>query len=317
MMNRRTLLVSATASAALAALGITPSVLAASRIKLGDAQSFGFDALIERARALAGKPYAPPPSPPADVLSRIDYDAHGKIRFRTDDALFASGPGQFPVTFFHLGTYFRTPVRMHVIERAKGEPGKAREIVYDDAYFDMPADSPAHKLPPGSGFAGFRFQEAASATRRRATGAKRLGCLPRRVVFPRHRRPVPVRAVRARRRHRRGRSRQVRGIPGLHPFLVRAPEGNGDTVTVYALLDGPSIAGAYRFVMQRGKAVIMDVECALFLRKDVGRLGLAPLTSMFWFSEGIKGTAVDCARRCTIPTAWRCGTAPASISGAR
>ncbi len=64
MMNRRTLLVSATASAALAALGITPSVLAASRIKLGDAQPFGFDALIERARALAGKPYAPPPSPP-------------------------------------------------------------------------------------------------------------------------------------------------------------------------------------------------------------------------------------------------------------
>ena len=83
MMNRRTLLVSATASAALAALGITPSVLAASRIKLGEAQPFGFDALIERARALATMPYAPPPSPPADVLSRIDgnYDIHWLERY--------------------------------------------------------------------------------------------------------------------------------------------------------------------------------------------------------------------------------------------
>ena len=89
MMNRRTLLVSATASAALAALGITPSALAASRIKLGEASPFGFDALIERARALAAKPYIAPPSPPADVLDRIDYEAHGKIHFRPDDALFA------------------------------------------------------------------------------------------------------------------------------------------------------------------------------------------------------------------------------------
>ena len=54
MMNRRTLLVCATASAALAALGITPTVLAAGRIKLGDARPFSFDALIERARAVAG-----------------------------------------------------------------------------------------------------------------------------------------------------------------------------------------------------------------------------------------------------------------------
>jgi glucans biosynthesis protein len=29
----------------------------------------------------------------------------------------------------------------------------------------------------------------------------------------------------------------------------------------------------------------MDVECALFARKDIAQLGIAPLTSMFWFAE--------------------------------
>ncbi|EHP44707.1 glucan biosynthesis protein D [Cupriavidus basilensis OR16] len=139
MMNRRTLLVCTTASAALAALGITPTVLAAGKIKLGDARPFSFDALIERARTLAGRPYAPPATAPAEVLAKIDYEAHGKISFKADEALFVDGPGQFPVTFFHLGNFFRQPVRMHVIDSAKGAPA-AREIVYDGAYFEMPAD---------------------------------------------------------------------------------------------------------------------------------------------------------------------------------
>jgi glucans biosynthesis protein len=45
--------------------------------------------------------------------------------------------------------------------------------------------------------------------------------------------------------------------------------------------------------MQRAKAVVMEVEAQLFLRRDVARLGLAPLTSMFWFSETVKPTAID------------------------
>jgi len=59
MVTRRTLLASASVTATLAALGITPEALAADRVKLGDAAPFSFDALIERARTMAGKPYTP------------------------------------------------------------------------------------------------------------------------------------------------------------------------------------------------------------------------------------------------------------------
>ena len=37
----------------------------------------------------------------------------------------------------------------------------------------------------------------------------------------------------------------------------------------------------------------MDIDAALFLRKPVERLGVAPLTSMYWFSETVKPTAAD------------------------
>ncbi|KJK24973.1 glucan biosynthesis protein D [Burkholderiaceae bacterium 16] len=293
MMNRRTLLVSATASAALAALGITPSVLAAGKIKLGDARPFSFDTLIERAHTLAGQAYAPPATASADILARIDYEAHGKIRFKTDDALFADGPGQFPVTFFHLGTFFRQPVRMHVIDSAKGAPA-AREIVYDESYFDMPADSPARKLARGSGFAGFRFQESRLADQKKLDWKKNdwvafLGASYFRAIGELYQYGLSARGIAI----DVAETGKPEEFPNFTHFYFETPAGNGDSVTVYALLDGPSVAGAYRFVMQRGKGVLMDIDSALFLRKDVARLGLTPLTSMCWFSEASKGTAVD------------------------
>src|SRR5450830_1814176 len=107
MINRRTFLSTATASAALAALGIPVEALATNRIKLGNAAPFSFEALIAQVRVSAQSPYQPQNKPPAAILDKIDYEAHGKIKFNTDAALFANGPGKFPVTFFHLGRFFQ------------------------------------------------------------------------------------------------------------------------------------------------------------------------------------------------------------------
>ncbi len=93
---------------------------------------------MARAAALAVKPYAPPAALAQEVLERIDYDAHGKIRFKPDLALWADDAKRaYPVTFFHLGRYFRTPVRMHVVEA-----NAAREIIYSESLFDMRRTAP-------------------------------------------------------------------------------------------------------------------------------------------------------------------------------
>ena len=289
MIDRRTFLAAGSATAALATLGFSPEALAAKRIKLGSAEDFSFDALVEEAQAKAGKPYSPPPALPRDVLERIDYDAHGKIRFKTEYALFADGPGEFPVTFFHLGRYFQVPVHMHVLEG-----GKARELIYDAAYFDMPKDSPARELPRGAGFAGFRFQESRLDDQQRLDWHKNdwvafLGASYFRAIGELYQYGLSARGVAL----NTALPDKPEEFPSFTRFYFEPPANNSDTVTLYAFLEGASITGAYKFVMRRDKAVTMDIDAALFLRADISRFGLAPLTSMYWFSETVKQTAVD------------------------
>jgi len=289
MIDRRTFLTASSASFALAALGITPAALAARRIKLGASAAFSFEALIEQARAKAAQPYVAPPVLSREVLDRIDYDAHGKIHFKPEYALFADGPGQFPVTFFHLGRYFQSPVRMYLAEGAG-----ARELIYDPAYFDMPADSPAHDLPQGAGFAGFRFQESRLDDQGRLDWHKNdwvafLGASYFRAIGELYQYGLSARGIAL----NVAVADHPEEFPAFTQVYFEAPTENSDAVTVCAFLEGPNITGAYRFLMRRDKAVITEVEAALFVRNDIQRFGLAPLTSMYWFSETAKSTAVD------------------------
>ncbi len=295
--------------AAAVAAATSPDALArVLGLELGPPQAFSWEGLISRAKALAARPYAPPPPIAPDILERIDYDAHGKIRFRPELALFSAeqrpdpakaaeiGKGKFAATFFHLGRYFKKPQRIHVLEGAQ-----AREIIYREDYFDMPKDSVAHKLPKGVGFAGFRFQEANTGGGAAPTvgwkgkplpwqsndwvaflGASYFRAIGDEFQYGLSARGIMVDAAV---------SGKAEEFPDFtHVWLDR---GSGDTVIAYCLLDGPSLAGAYRFAMTRGRGVVMDIDKRLFIRRDIERLGIAPLTSMFWYSETIKPTAVD------------------------
>ncbi|WDZ95449.1 glucan biosynthesis protein D [Herbaspirillum sp. WKF16] len=296
MTNRRRFLVSASTAAALAALGVPPQALAAGRVKMGAAERFSFNDLVARARDMARTPYNPQSKAPREILEQIDYEAHGKIRFDTGYAPFADGPGQFPLTFFHLGKFFPKPVRMFLLDGAGGSasPTHAREILYDDHYFEMPADSPAHKLPPGSGFAGFRFQESRLADQAKKDWRKNdwvafLGASYFRAIGDLYQYGLSARGIAI----DVAEPDRKEEFPDFTQFFFEPSAPGSDTVTVYALLEGPSVTGAYKFVMSRNEGVTMEIDKALFLRRDVARLGLAPATSMYWFSETVKGAGVD------------------------
>jgi glucans biosynthesis protein len=127
---------------------------AATILQFAPAQPFSFDMLKQRAHALAASAHVPPPHPASDITGKIDYATHGQIKYRVEAALAAEGPGNFPITFFHLGKYFQKAVGINTVDH-----GVARQIIYRADYFDMPADSIARRLPEGAGFAGFRIQE--------------------------------------------------------------------------------------------------------------------------------------------------------------
>ena len=294
MIDRRSLLAAAASSFALSALPFRVSAAAATGgLKLGKAAPFSFDALIKEMQARASRPPEPRSPLPQAVLERIDYAEHGRIKFNTDFSLFRSGPGEFPITFFHLGKYFRAPVHMYVLSAA-GQNATAAEILYDAAYFTMPPNSPAHELPKGAGFAGFRLQESRTGDQQKLDwrgndwvaflGASYFRAIGELAQYGLSARGIAIDVSAP------GRAEE---FPDFTHFYFEPPAAGSDAVTVYAALEGPSVTGAYKFVMQRGKAVVMDIQANLFLRRDVGQLGVAPMTSMYWYSETNKQGAVD------------------------
>ena len=189
------------------------------------------------------------------------------------------------MTFFHLGLFFQKAVRMHVVE---GD--MARQIIYEQSYFDMPANSPARDLPEGAGFAGLRVQEARDGLLdwRKNDWVAFLGAAYFRAIGELRQYGLSSRGIAL--------DVAVADRPEEFPdftdfYIDSAPDG--DMMTLYALMEGPSIVGAFRFLMTRGKGVVMDTQAAMFTRAQVSRFGIAPLTSMYWFSETKKETAED------------------------
>ena len=72
-------------------------------------------------------------------------------------------------------------------------------------------------------------------------------------------------------------------FPAFREFWLRQPAPDEDELTVYALLESPSVTGAYEFVLTPGESTTMDVEARLFARRPVEKLGVAPMSSMFLY----------------------------------
>ncbi|MBV8741354.1 MAG: glucan biosynthesis protein D, partial [Sinobacteraceae bacterium] len=242
---------------------------------------------------LAARPYQRDNSLPAALLDRIDYEEHGRIKFKPEDALYGAGPGEFPITFFHLGKYFRVPVHMYALAAADAST-QAREILYDPGYFDVPANSPAHELGKGAGFAGFRVQEGRLGNQQKLDWRSNdwvafLGAAYFRAIGELAQYGLSARGI-AIDVSAPGTTEE---FPDFTRFYFEPAAANSHEVVVYAALEGPSITGAYRFGLRRDKAVQMDVEARLFLRRDVTQLGIAPMSSMYWYSETARQAVND------------------------
>src|SRR5215468_1939133 len=99
-LDRRTLLKAAAAASA-AALNPLAEAWGAEvdGLQFDPPVPFSYELFKSQARDRAHAPYVPPPRPAQEVLQKINYEEWGKIHYRDDYALFANGPGRFPVTF--------------------------------------------------------------------------------------------------------------------------------------------------------------------------------------------------------------------------
>jgi glucans biosynthesis protein len=254
--------------AALSLAALEPALAAESGPPLGRPTPFSFDALRASAAASARRAYVAPAAMPN--LASVDYDAIGQIGFRPEKTLWGDLPGDAAARFFHLSRYARRPVKIHALAA-----GQAREVLYSQSLFEIRDPALARRLAGVSGFAGFRAMSAD----RKTDWLAFQGASYFRSADPFNQYGLSARGLAI---NSGGPGRE--SFPDFTEFwLERGADG---ALTVYAALEGEEVTGAYRIACRRGPAgLVQEIECALFFRKDVARLGIAPLTSMFWYGE--------------------------------
>ena len=269
-MRRRDFLQSALVFSALSTAGLATG-----------ADAFNFATLKGRARALAGAAYAPPEKLAPQFLRELTYDQYQSIGFRHDHALWAQTQSAFRLEFFHCGRGFKEPVELFELVG-----GEARAIRYrpDMFKFDGSGIDP-RQLPADLPFAGFRVHTAtnwrddvavflgASYFRARASDSRQFGLSSRGLAIDT--------------------ALDIEEFPRFVAFWFERPSPESRTLVFYGLLDSVSATGAYRFALTPGVPQAMEVDAAVYPRKAIRRLGLAPLTSMYQCGENDRRMAND------------------------
>ena len=235
---------------------------------------FSWELLKTLALQVAGRPWQPPR--PVAAAKRLDFDAVGHIDYRRDKSLW---PGSdIEARFFPLQMYADTAVEIAVVDN-----GIARPFMFSPELFSVRPDAKGTRPVLARGFAGFRLMNAGGRgdwlAFQGASYFRTAGLLDQYGISARG---LAVNT----------------GIDGQEEFPVFTrfwlERGPGDAMTVYALLEGRSVTGAYRIVSRKTPAgPAQDVTLSVHLRADVARLGFAPLTSMFWYGEGNRAAAID------------------------
>ncbi|APZ44535.1 glucan biosynthesis protein G [Acidihalobacter ferrooxydans] len=247
-------------------------VLGAASPALAVAAGFGFDQVVAKAKALAKQPYQAPHAVPK-FLRELNYSTYQQIRFKPKRALWRPSGSDFQVMLVPPGLFYKHAVKINVVD-AQG----VHALAFDKSDFDYPSKALAKKIPANLGYAGFKltypldgtgianqFLVFAGASYFRGVGKGNTFGLSERGIAVDTGLPIGEQ------------------FPNFTEYWLVRPRPDAKAMTLYALLDGKSVTGAYRFIIRPGAPTRIQVKVELFTRHSIAQLGIAPLTSMFFY----------------------------------
>ncbi|AQU81634.1 MULTISPECIES: glucan biosynthesis protein [unclassified Halomonas] len=235
-----------------------------------------FNQVIKRAQSLAEAPYQAPDVSLPSTLQELSYDDYRQIRFNPERAYWQD-ESPFSLQLFHSGFLFQTPVKINIIDSSNIS---ALPFSTDDFNYDGEASSLLEHDLTGSGHAGFRLHYPINTDQYADEFAVFLGASYFRLIGSEQVYGLSTRGIAIDTASPKGEE-----FPTFREFWLYKPHKESSTFTLLALMDSPSLSGAYRFVIQPGENTHAEIEAMLFARKDIDKLGIAPLTSMFTFGE--------------------------------
>jgi glucans biosynthesis protein len=235
---------------------------------------FSFAAVERLAQDRASKPYRNRSTKLPDAIAKLTYDEYHDIRFQRTSSLWYDR-ALFEVQFFHRGFNFDRRVNI-----AEVSGGVSRPVLYNPAMFDFGPRVPKATFPADLGFAGFRIHYPLNTPAYKDEllvflGASFFRVLGRNQVYGLSARGLAIDTGAA----------SGEEFPYFTDFWLLKPEPTARTMTIYALLDSPGITGAYQFDVRPGTTTQVQVTAELYPRRQIAKLGIAPLTSMFLYGE--------------------------------
>lgn len=235
-----------------------------------------FNAIEARARLLAEADYKPVAIRIPDELGKMSYEQYRSIHFRPEAALWRNET-LFEIQLFHPGFLYKEPIVLHL-----ASTGMDSSLNFNSDFFSYVGQAEAlkDKASANIGFAGFRVHYPLNANEYKDEFLVFQGASYFRLVGPGQVYGLSARGLAIDTAEPGGEQ-----FPTFREFWLVKPQPEQTHLVIYALLDSPSITGAYRFEVTPGAPTEMLVESRLFARTDINKLGVAPLTSMYHHGE--------------------------------
>ena len=246
------------------------------------------DYVAKKAEARAHKPFHSPRADLPDFLSKLTYDSYRQIRFRDEKALWRAEGLPFRVEFFHLGYLYQEPVHLNEFSSTHVQPVRFVPDFFDYGGLRLPSNIPAN-----AGYAGFRVNYQLNEPGKwdelgAFQGASYFRLLGQGQVYGISARGLALDC---------GEQGRPEEFPIFTDWWLGKPQSEDHALLLYAILDSVSCVGAYEFLMMPGATTVVEVEAVVYFRepvnilaadpqrKPLATIGLAPLTSMFWYGE--------------------------------
>lgn len=244
---------------------------------------FGFETVAGLARDRASADYQRRQASLTGAFADLNYDQYRAIRFRRDADPFAASGSAFALDLLAPGTLFSDPVSISVVRGGRVSPlgFDPAKLDFDPSMFPPDVD----RVTTGDmGWSGFRLRTTLNRPDVMDEflvfqGASYFRAVARDTLYGLSARGLAIGTG----------SPEGEEFPAFTDFWIHEPAPGDGSVTINALLDSPSVAGAFEFVATPGAATTIATRVALFPRTDLSGVGVAPLTSMFWFGPASPG----------------------------
>jgi len=243
---------------------------------------FGFADVRKLARERSAHEYRPQDQSLPASLANLTYDQYRDIRYRPASALWR-GQSLFEVQFFHRG--YRVRQRVNVYEVG---PAGVNPVEYNPRLFTFGHLLKPPRVAANLGFAGFRVHYPLQTPAYKDELLVFLGASYFRVLGRNQHYGASARGLAIDTAAQSGEE-----FPTFTDFWLMRPGPTDRTLTIYALLDSRSVAGAYQFEVRPGDITQVEVHCELYPRHAIAKLGVAALTSMFFFGAEDSGRHYD------------------------